>query len=498
MSIQTGNKVTRGEKLLSAMASDGLISEAGKCWLECAVDPFHDHQLKRLDGWPDVQTGASVVRIVKQSVTIAVPTGVVGNWDCHIVQWPWLTATTSGTSVGCYTASAARNGQVITMTPVPTQYAPVGGLQAYYVQPGTPLQAVQLPTGGGTTQLIATMNVPTVFTKGVSRLIGMGFEVHNTTSTLNVQGAVLGWRQMANDNTNNTWNQFLAATPTITANYSGPSVRYPPVNSQEAMLLAGSRQWEAKDGIYSVSAFHTTENPAIAISPTCPVILSDAASDLEGTLSTSSVNYCLPIGVVGNSFTMPSFRVLNVHQSGAIFTGLSNSTTLTINWNVFIETFPGSDDQEILPLATPSAEFDPDVLDLYSRITVDLPVAVPVAENGLGDWFYDAASTAAKYLGPTLSLMPHPMLKAAGVALTGMSEVMEKSNKKTKKKKESRPVRLQSAAPPNSWGAPPLPKRSRINYAPSYGPPNKPKRGQSAPAKQQNGRERNGRSRSRR
>jgi hypothetical protein len=137
---------------------------------------------------------------------------------------------------------------------------------------------------------------------------------------------------------------------------------------------------------------------------------------------------------------------------GEIYSGLSDQTVLTINQNCFLEKFPGPDDREVLPLATLSAEYDPDVLDLYSRIVSDLPVAVPVMENGLGDWFYDAASTAAKYLGPVLSALPHPMLKGAGVALEGLSSVMEGNNKPKKKRKQTQQAAKQNLPPPNSWG----------------------------------------------
>jgi len=502
MSTVTGNKVTRGEKILSAMAADGLISEQGKCWVECALDPFHDHQLKRLDGYPDVQTGASVVRIVKQSVSISKPAGLpVGVWDCHVVQWPWLTTSQTPPTVSPVPhpggfQNVGRNGQIFLANKPATLSLDLGGLQAFGVQSGTnlSLNPAQAPQ---TTFLAGQLNVPQVFTKGVTRLIGAGFEVHNTTSQLNVQGAVLGWRQMANDNENVSWTYCdTSTTPSTLSTFSGPVVRSPPINTQEAMLLAGSRQWEAKDGVYSVSAFHTTENPATNIVTTCPVVMNDAASDLEGSIPTTICLVPCPgaVQVPTAQAPMVAYRIYNIHQSGAIFSGLSDSTTLQLNWNVFLETFPASDDQEILPLATPSAEFDPDVLDLYSRIIVDLPVAVPVSENGLGDWFYDAAATAAKYIGPVLSMIPHPLLKGAGLALEGMSKVMEENKSKPKKKKKNPPS--QQAAPPNAWGPPPLPRRTRSNYLQNRAPA-VPRRTTSAPPAQGRANAR-GRSRTRR
>jgi len=118
---------------------------------------------------------------------------------------------------------------------------------------------------------------------------------------------------------------------------------------------------------------------------------------------------------------------------------------------------------------------------------VDLPVAVPVRENGLGDWFYDAVQTASKYIGPMLAMAPHPALKGLGTVMTGMSSVMEKE-------KKSKPEKvLSNLAPPNSWGAPPrarsrapvnepgiryvAPARTRKNRRPAKSLP--PQRGRS-------------------
>lgn len=453
--MSVGSRVNRGERILSRLVADGLISEQGKDWATCALDPFHDHQLKNLAGWPDVQGGASVVRIVKQSVTVQVPAGVVGNWDLHIVQWPWLTSNQNATASGNYTISTSRSGQVIS-TSTTTANARVGGLQGYYVPTGTPLGITLVPGG---TQLVFTLDVPQIYLKGVTRLIGCGFEVHNTTSQLNVQGSVIGYRQMANENSKTGWNVLYPATvPASESSYSGPFIRYPPRDSKEAMLLSGSRQWEAKDGIYSVSAFHTTENPAVLVSPTAPVISGAGTDDNEGTLATSIVNVQIPdLGAGLTNRGVTGFRVHNIHQNGCIFQGLSNSTTLTINWNVFLETFPSATDLETLPLATPSAEFDPDVLDLYSRVITDLPVAVPVSENGLGDWFYDAAVTAAKYLGPIMSMAPHPIIKAAGTFATGLATAAGAKPAKTAGTTAVKwPAMKNSMTPPNAWGNPPM------------------------------------------
>lgn len=441
------DKVTRGEQYLNKITNDGLISEQGRDWLIVKLDAFHDKQLRNLAGAPDAQTGSSVVRCVKQSITIQVPNGVVGNWDCHVVQWPWLTCNQSVTGTGNFAVSP-RSGQVLTPTTLSTIAAGrVGGLQIFYVPSGQTLQITQ-PLGS--TQLIGQLNIPQAYTTGVTRLLSMGFEVHNTTSQLNVQGACCTYRQMSNDNTNISWTIFdtdLSGNSAFTT-FSGPLVNYPPDTLQDAMLLPGSRQWEAKEGCYCMAAFFSAEDRATAVEPTCPVIGGADVTDNEGVINTSSVNMPIPGPTVGASGTraMPSFRVFNVHQSGAIFTGLSNETTLTINWNVFLETFPDPSQAEILPLATPSGEYDPDALDLYTRIISDMPVGVPVKENGLGDWFLGAISDAAKAIGPALSLIPHPAARIIGGALQAGAPIADSILMERRATRKAKPQASQEPA----------------------------------------------------
>jgi hypothetical protein len=270
----------------------------------------------------------------------------------------------------------------------------------------------------------------------------MGFEVHNTTSQLNVQGAVCAYRMMANDLIPST---YTATIGTDGAWFSGINIRHPPLNTAEALLLSGTRQWEAKDGIYSVTAFINEENPALPIPMTTPVINVPGNDDLDGVFNLSAVFTPYPappftVGGLTSVYPMIAFRVHPIHQSGAIFTGLSDTTTLTLNWNVYYESFPSQVQLQILPLATPSCEFDPDALDFYSRIMVDLPVGVQVRENGLGDWFLDAASKAASFIGPAIAALPHPIAKGAGAALSYLGETGGNYVK-----------RNQQAPPPNTW-----------------------------------------------
>jgi len=94
------------------------------------------------------------------------------------------------------------------------------------------------------------------------------------------------------------------------------------------------------------------------------------------------------------------------------FTGLSNSTTLTINYIVYIERFPTQDDLDLIVTAKRSPEYDVRAQEAYSIIAQSLPVAVPFNENGLGDWFKSAVNMAASIL----PAIPHPIAQGLGMA----------------------------------------------------------------------------------
>jgi hypothetical protein len=80
-------------------------------------------------------------------------------------------------------------------------------------------------------------------------------------------------------------------------------------------------------------------------------------------------------------------KAIPFNSAGAYFTGLPANTVLKINYNIWIERFPSEADRDLCVLAKPSADFDPVALEAYARILQVMPIGVPVAENGFGDWF---------------------------------------------------------------------------------------------------------------
>jgi hypothetical protein len=97
-----------------------------------------------------------------------------------------------------------------------------------------------------------------------------------------------------------------------------------------------------------------------------------------------------------------------------------------VNTVYIIERFPSQLDADLVVLATPSARYDPQALDLYSEIIRSMPVGVPQRMNGLGDWFAEAVSTASDFIAPVLSAIPLPMAQLASKAVSTAGGIAKK------------------------------------------------------------------------
>jgi len=221
---------------------------------------------------------------------------------------------------------------------------------------------------------------------------------------LNKQGAVLAYKQPTPD-------MFQSSTyPVVGGSLSTNGIGYPsclllpspPQAQADALLLSGSKQWEAKDGAYIVGSFHSEVIPlqdTIVIEP-----IQYAANVPEG----QGLYYMPSAGQITNGTSQILFwNDLFWSQQdacGVYFTGLSPQTTLTINWNILIERFPSAADADLVVLAKPSPRYDPIALELYSLCMQEMPVGVPVSENGLGDWFMKVIGRARDIVMPALRI----------------------------------------------------------------------------------------------
>jgi hypothetical protein len=217
------------------------------------------------------------------------------------------------------------------------------------------------------------------------------------------------------------------------------------------MLIPGSRQWAAEQGCYVVAAFNDDDNPPHPMEYRQPVLYPSSADEAEG-LNNFRLHVAKPFSTVGGSTAQTAYwrptRWAPINSSGAIFTGLSAQTTLTLQVNMYYEAFPNIAEKEWLVLATPSACYDPLALQMVTHALESLPVGVPAHDNGLGDWFAgvvrDVAGdamvqTALAAFHPGAALAANVASRAADAYLTA-NAANQKPRMKKKQAKVSRDI----------------------------------------------------------
>jgi len=273
------------------------------------------------------------------------------------------------------------------------------------------------------------LNLNANYTDGDYRIISQGFEVINTTAALTSQGLCTVWRSPVPALESASAAQMIWMTGGVygTGLVKGQGVCSAlviddiPDDINEALKLPNSKQWKAKEGCYVVGRINDCDNPVNNNSWKVPYF--DRGQ--VGLPGSSDVYFygCDPVQyTVGatpsfNSSAAQQLQWSNMDISGAIFSGLSLETSLTINWNIYIERFPSVQEPDLVVLAKAAPSYCPMAFELYKAIAMDLPVGCMQKENGLGDWFRDAVSTVSEIVTPVLSMIPHPAAQA-GAALS--------------------------------------------------------------------------------
>lgn len=388
----TQRQVSIGQQVLNS----AVLTDDARRWLVRAVDPFYDHQLKPA-GFPDMGTVASVVQEINLSTTISAPSTVTAgsNWDCHIFNM-------------AHFAVGSTNSVVTTV--VPAFWNPMTGELSGYSGGGMattsgglsilsgPTQSALLPGGTPTAPLNVGAESSVVLNPAAQglvsskcRVVGMAFEVVNTTADISLQGLVTVYR-MPQCNQVAMVDVFPAALG-AGGNVAMPArmVALPPLNAAQALTLPGSKQWDAKDGSYCVCTLMGEENPIQGFD-NMPVMYVDEGfwpgsnapatavlHDVSSISATSTYNY------------HPKYYA-PYNTSGAYYTGLSYATTLQVNMKILLESIPGPRDA-FATLAQPGPEYSPEAIKLYGQIVDRMPVGVPFTENPSGEWFSDVLGT---------------------------------------------------------------------------------------------------------
>jgi len=417
--------VEAGNRLMDRISKELGLSECGKAWCTAALDPYHDTPIDNLNGYPDINEAPSVIQVVKNTYTIAVPGGVAGNWDCHIASMPWLIAPGSSFDATAYVPG------LFTVNSTNVNQITLGGLMFDAVASGN---RTFDPFTTSPTNLDDASN--STYCINEWRQIAHGFEVINTTSELNVQGLVTCYRQAwpARDTKSSTtfFNYVTTGAGAVIVGtvdtVVGPA---PPQNLAAAMLLPGSVQWKAKEGAYVVPTLNSNDLPA-GNDNTIPLVRFanyTVGPFAYGTTLTPNVTIP-PTGGSGFQFVYPTEIALSdFNTGGAYFSGLSNSSTLTVNVIRYFERFPVvniASDSALVVLGRPSCRNDPQAQELYSAVIRHMPVGVPQRFNGIGDWFKEAVQTARDIVAPVLSAIPHPLAMIGSGILKGVAGNIDK------------------------------------------------------------------------
>jgi hypothetical protein len=376
-------KASKAEQKLKQLCDRIGVTSEGRNWLDICLDPFKDIE-QHPSGYPDKQLARSCVQVVHDTLTLTVPSGVSGNWDCNIfldTLWENMSLYDTNSLSGIEFAF----GQVVGS---PHNR---GGLVVRAAAQGTPLT---MPT---TQNAECRSLVTDVFANTTPcRLLGLGFEVHDTTQELKKQGAVVVYR-VSDDNVRlQKAHGQDTVTPVVGSVNDCVVLPEPPTTQGQAIDLPLSQEWLAKDGCYVVPVLNTTTNP-----PDYPNRL--GAESVDGTQTL--VSYYPLIQTTGATRYMASANLETPFSlSGAYFTGLDPAAVLVVNLCYYIEQFPAYS-SPLHRLTKKGCPLDNEAIELYTKIARVMPCGVPVNDNFLGAFISGIANiarTVAPHIGTAL------------------------------------------------------------------------------------------------
>lgn len=402
-------------------------------WLILATDPWHDNPVSDVHGMPDAEIGDSLVFPVTQELQIKKPSSLAaGNWGVKIASYP-LAAQVD--------MSPADRDDIFFRETSATDFA-IAPVCCTFANDGSDFP--DLPTDADA-QFI---QLPETYTRGPFKIIGMGIEVINTTSELYLQGLVTSVRM--NQPVDETC--FAAFLPLGGGGFnlaSASFIRRTPKNLSEALLIPGSVQWHAKEGSYSTVTMRPGKSSQI--SPVRPVLLNNDFSSAVTTDTGCYVPRQVPRTVWGNATAVCSANacIQPMNSSVNMYTGLSDSTSLTLRVRFIIERFPSVSESEILPLVTPTAPFDPLAIELYEKVVARFPPAVMYKENPAGEWWKRVLGGIAEIAAPLVGFLPIPGSQIAGKVLeaasTGLQTSADKDKARRKAKNAQNPARAKNS-----------------------------------------------------
>lgn len=401
------------------------LTPEAKEWLVACLDPYHDNQL-RLEGLPDMVSAPSVVKMHNQSYTLTAPANAATDWDASVV------------FTGCNSEIGALPGLI---TNADNMDMKVDYDHAAFTT-GTPFGSflIKATVAGGTMtygypNVVDSTNLAfgaceTTPNNDRCRIIGVAFEVTNTTAEIYKQGSVTVAMLPAPINDYNT----VAYDDVNVAPWERTTYQawYSPVlaSTRDALVaVPGSQTWAAKEGVYAIPRMvtHTMSLESPAGNKRAAIVSHSAH------LQTPFISCPIAAAPVGGVPVFNGIAASGFNGMQAFFSGLSHETSLTITMRTIVEYFP-SFNSGLLQLTTPSPAFCPAAFEVYSRTAQVAPYAVPVKQNGAGEYFRKVLSIAGS-IGSAVAPFLGPAGGVVGLAGSGATALAQYLGKRANEKK---------------------------------------------------------------
>lgn len=409
---------SNAKDFLQTLADNRKITQDGKEWLTLALDPFHDYN-KQVAGYPDADCSQTVVSCYQYQQDISAPAGQAANWDAHVYSGCVAKADTLSVfdlSNDWKKMNEPNPVQQATWfhAPLTIEKVPVA---TFPFQPAIP--SVTPPV---VTTLPALDN--TDLCSGITRVIGMGFEIHNTTAEIYKQGTITCYRmpQMGAQ----YQMRALNALSTFVTPVVGEMRRMRPGTVAEANLLKGTRTWSAAEGVYCTCLQNSVHNPLAQLESQQILYTQKASPDSNNTVVLATQWDAQGAGAAAPAASASSFepnQKIPFDVTGVFLTGLSKETTLTVKLKVYVERAPTWSESSLSVLASPSAGYDVKALELYAQVINHLPAGVKVADNAFGDW-WRAVTSILKGAAPTIGMALNPIFPGAGLVGQGVGRIV--------------------------------------------------------------------------
>lgn len=369
---------TAAMKAFNSFVKTGNIRPESKNWCISAISPFIDTAPINIQGYPDLSTQLSVVKVINKAADYSVPVGIPGNWDLMFFFWPFLK--TTNVDLVPFVSPNVVVPQVGALGYI------AGGVTAYAVPSGTPFTIANAIGNIA----ITNNDVPN---DQEFRLIAGGFETRNTTAEIYKQGTIYCC-DVPNEPFASSVPYWLRNVPvnTLSGVMFGPHLGGVPTTSQEVMLYPGAVTWKASEGSYSVFKRNDFSN-SYADNSNCSFIANGTNTPAGFVITPIFVSNA--VDTVGSSMMTP---LINYNSNVVMFKGLSNQSTISINVRFIVEIAPDQR-SDLLPLAKTPCPYDIDAIEAVSFALAKMPPACVVSGNDLGSWLASGANAISSYFG---------------------------------------------------------------------------------------------------